>query len=47
MGWSEAYKMTKDGKLWGFLDIARNFTDETIMKQNLLSNTIQQINIMP
>jgi hypothetical protein len=32
MNWSEAYKKTKDGKLWGFIDLSRNFTNGTLDK---------------
>ncbi len=32
MTWSEAYSKTKHGELWGFIDISKNFTDQTINK---------------
>ena len=32
LDWSDAYKSTKEGKLWGYLDIGRNFTQATTNK---------------
>ncbi|RNA38959.1 ABC transporter G family member 20-like, partial [Brachionus plicatilis] len=32
--WSYAYTQTKSGKLWGFIDLSENFTQDTIQKFN-------------
>jgi hypothetical protein len=32
LDWSDAYKSTKEGKLWGYLDIGQNFTQATTNK---------------
>lgn len=30
MNWSDAYKETKKGELWGFIDLSENFTQSTL-----------------
>nr|QUF59474.1 ATP-binding cassette transporter Abch-like1 [Brachionus angularis] len=35
--WSEAYHLTKQGKLWGFIDLSENFTKETKSKFSTFS----------
>jgi hypothetical protein len=37
MNWLDAYKQTKDGKLWGFVDLSRNFTAGTLAKFSTFS----------
>lgn len=32
LNWSQAYSETKSGKLWGFIDLSENFTQDTIQK---------------
>jgi hypothetical protein len=32
LNWNEAYTKVKQGDMWGFFDISRNFSQDTIMK---------------
>lgn len=32
LNWSEAYTRTREGKLWGFVDMGENFTQDTLDK---------------
>ena len=32
MNWSEADRQTRLGKMWGFVDLSQNFTNDTIEK---------------
>nr|UOU03363.1 ATP-binding cassette subfamily H-like 1 [Brachionus rubens] len=34
LNWSDAYSQSKKGKLWGFIDLSENFTQDTIQKFN-------------
>lgn len=38
MNWDDAYHMTKNGKLWGFFDLSRNFSQDTDGKFNIFGN---------
>ena len=37
MNWSDAYGMTRDGELWGYIDLSVNFTEETRAKYEIIN----------
>lgn len=47
LNWSDAYKQTKEGKLWGFVDLSRNFTSATLAKYSpsLYNGTDADVNV--
>ncbi len=40
LNWSDAYNSVHEGKLWGFLDISRNFTQDTSNKLVLVTLSV-------
>ena len=43
LNWLEAYTMTKQGKIWGFVDLSANFTQDTIDKFSGLTPSNQTL----